>query len=183
MAFNLCKYVWDRVASLCSSSPCTGHRCSWMHGLIHIPYKAPLTLAAESVWVKLQLFLKETWTHTQHWASNEEPGQESSALRQTAHIFTISSLFFLFFFPLSLSNVTTERGSGMCGWLSKLTRLSERNESSGRLPKTTAFRSRSQFLYKGEFWLPIIGEKKLTITIFIPPCDVVWCEKIKVLKL
>lgn len=59
----------------------------------------------------------------------------------------------------------------MCGWLSKLTRLSERNESSGRLPKTTTFRSRSQSLYEVEFWLPIIGKKTNNYNVF-PPYDI-----------
>ena len=68
--------------------------------------------------------------------------------RQHTFLPSLSSLLSLslfYFFPalfLSPSVVTTERGLGMCGWLSKLTCLSERHESTaGRLPKTTTFRS------------------------------------------
>lgn len=58
----------------------------------------------------------------------------------------VSRIYFFFgALFLSPSVVTTERGSGMCGRLSKLTCLSERHESTaGRLPKTTTFRSLSQ---------------------------------------
>lgn len=53
------------------------------------------------------------------------------------------------FFSLFLSSLVlrTQRGSGTCGHLSKLTCLSERHELTvGKLPKTTTFRSRSPFL-------------------------------------
>lgn len=58
-------------------------------------------LAAESVWVNSSPSSKRRG-HT-HTLSTEEPGQESSTLRQTAHIF----------YPL-LPLVTTEKGSGKC---------------------------------------------------------------------
>ncbi len=139
------------------SSPCMGHACSWMWGLIHSPSKAPLMLAAESVCgLTPVLPQRDVNTHSVpklQWGAGA--GRLHSATDST-HFYLLPlsrslPLFLLyssiFSSSLSPSVVTTERSSDMCGWLSKLTCLSERHESTtGRLPKTTTFRSHSRWL-------------------------------------
>lgn len=157
MAFNLCKagtYVWDHTVLLHGSAPCKRHGCSWMCGLIRSPMKTPLMV---DVVCGLMLAFPQRDLDT-----TSPPSFRRRAEAGKLHCATVSTCFSLsdLLVPLSRSCLhlptphiffslvlRTQRGSGTCGHLSKLTCLSERHElTAGKLPKTTTFRSRSPFL-------------------------------------
>lgn len=73
-----------------SSTPCMGHgSVAWFTA-----HRKPHWFWLLRVCGLPPAFLKDTWTHAQHQASNEELRQESFTLQWTAHIFL---------FPFSLS--------------------------------------------------------------------------------
>lgn len=144
----VCVWVSDHTVSMHGSSPCWGHnvlfRCvAWFTA--HT--KPHWWLLLRVCGLTPALPQRDVDTHSAaslQWGA--KVGELISAT-DSAHFFFLpspSSVFYFFshFLPSS-SVVTVENSSGMCGWLSKLACLSERHESTGRLPKTTTFRSHS----------------------------------------